>query len=212
MIEWLVVVVFCWTSCLFILVCADQFIHVVLSYLSPNSNSRCTCGEMCSNKRFQQVSADEQVRHRRIIRATWHKCWGWGVTCDGLASHPGTVAILLVASFCGDQDKQQKYFCGVKVCTRAEVVGFQIQPHTVYIKRLLKFYLDSVILLNVNNNYYYLLLFSRAVKLKLKFWKQRTKAGVWELLKILKRKSILLLLILHMYMSEVRSNNLSVIL
>ena len=30
-----------------------------------------------------------------------------GVTCDGLASHPGGVAILLVASFQGNQDKLQ---------------------------------------------------------------------------------------------------------
>ena len=31
------------------------------------------------------------------------KCWG--VTCDGLASHPGGVAILLVASCYGNWDK-----------------------------------------------------------------------------------------------------------
>ena len=30
------------------------------------------------------------------------KCWG--VTCDGLASHPGEVAILLVASCYGNRD------------------------------------------------------------------------------------------------------------
>ena len=38
-------------------------------------------------------------------------CWGnltnccWGVTCDGLASHPGGVEILLAASCHGNQDK-----------------------------------------------------------------------------------------------------------
>ena len=31
------------------------------------------------------------------------KCWG--VNCDGLASHPGRAAILLVASCCGNRDK-----------------------------------------------------------------------------------------------------------
>ena len=34
------------------------------------------------------------------------KCWE--VTCDGLASHPGGVAILLVASFYGNWDKLQQ--------------------------------------------------------------------------------------------------------
>ena len=29
----------------------------------------------------------------------------WGVTCDGLASHPGGVAILLVGSCYGNQDQ-----------------------------------------------------------------------------------------------------------
>ena len=33
------------------------------------------------------------------------KCWGGGFTCDGLASHPGGVAILLVASFYENRDK-----------------------------------------------------------------------------------------------------------
>ena len=37
-------------------------------------------------------------------------CWGnltncWGVTCDGLASRPGGVEILLAASCYGNQDK-----------------------------------------------------------------------------------------------------------
>ena len=37
-------------------------------------------------------------------------CWGnltnfWGVTCDGLASHPGGVEILLAASCYGNRDK-----------------------------------------------------------------------------------------------------------
>ena len=37
-------------------------------------------------------------------------CWGnltncWGVTCDGLASRPGGVEILLAASCCGNRDK-----------------------------------------------------------------------------------------------------------
>ena len=31
-----------------------------------------------------------------------------GVTCDGLASHPGGVAILLVASCYGNRDKLQQ--------------------------------------------------------------------------------------------------------
>ena len=30
---------------------------------------------------------------------------GWGVTCDGLASHPGGVAIFLVASCYGNRDQ-----------------------------------------------------------------------------------------------------------
>ena len=39
-------------------------------------------------------------------------CWGnvtnfWGVTCDGLASSPGGVEILLAASCCRNQDKFQ---------------------------------------------------------------------------------------------------------
>ena len=39
-------------------------------------------------------------------------CWGnltncWGVTCDGLASRPGGVEILLAASGYGNQDKLQ---------------------------------------------------------------------------------------------------------
>ena len=39
-------------------------------------------------------------------------CWGnltncWRVTCDGLASHPGGVEILLAASCYGNQDKLQ---------------------------------------------------------------------------------------------------------
>ena len=34
----------------------------------------------------------------------------WGVTCDGLASHPGGVAILLVASCYGNRDKLR--LCG----------------------------------------------------------------------------------------------------
>ena len=35
------------------------------------------------------------------------KCWGAGVTCDGLAFHPGGVAILLFASCYGNMDKPQ---------------------------------------------------------------------------------------------------------
>ena len=40
------------------------------------------------------------------------KCWGGGggVTCDGLASHPGGVAIFLVASCYGNRDKLR--LCG----------------------------------------------------------------------------------------------------
>ena len=39
-------------------------------------------------------------------------CWGnltncWGVTCDGLASRPGGVEILLAASCYGNRDKLQ---------------------------------------------------------------------------------------------------------
>ena len=33
----------------------------------------------------------------------------WGVTCDGLASHPGGVAILLVASCYGNRDKLRQF-------------------------------------------------------------------------------------------------------
>ena len=35
------------------------------------------------------------------------KCWG--ITCDGLVSHPGGVAILLVISCYVNQDKLQRY-------------------------------------------------------------------------------------------------------
>ena len=37
------------------------------------------------------------------------KCWGGGgVTCDGLVSHPGAVAILLIASCYRNRDKLQQ--------------------------------------------------------------------------------------------------------
>ena len=45
------------------------------------------------------------------------KCWE--VTCDGLAYHPGVVAILLVASCYGNQDKL--WLCGpLGLCARQE--------------------------------------------------------------------------------------------
>ena len=41
--------------------------------------------------------------YRRIVGENLTNCWG--VTCDGLASHPGGVEILLAASCYGNRDK-----------------------------------------------------------------------------------------------------------
>ena len=48
--------------------------------------------------------------YQRIVWGNLTNCWGnltnyWGVTCDGLASCPGGVEILLAASCYGNQDK-----------------------------------------------------------------------------------------------------------
>ena len=56
------------------------------------------------------------------------KCWG--VTCDGLASHPGGVAILLVASCYGNRDKLRR--CGpLGSCARLKHVQHQNTKVTV---------------------------------------------------------------------------------
>ena len=45
--------------------------------------------------------------YQQTVREKLRKCWK--VTCDGLASHPGGVAILLVASCYRNQDKLRRY-------------------------------------------------------------------------------------------------------
>ena len=67
---------------------------------------------LCSWARHFTLAAPLSTKEYKWVPANCQenlmKCWG--VTCDGLASHPGGVAILLVASCYGNRDKLRR--CG----------------------------------------------------------------------------------------------------
>ena len=62
---------------------------------------------LCSWARHFTLTLPPSIQEYKWVLAN---CWGnltncWGVTCDGLASRPGGVEILLAASCYGNQDK-----------------------------------------------------------------------------------------------------------
>ena len=62
---------------------------------------------LCSWARHLTLTVPPSTKEYKWVPAN---CWGnqtncWGVTCDGLASRPGGVEILLAASCYGNQDK-----------------------------------------------------------------------------------------------------------
>ena len=62
---------------------------------------------LCSWERHFTLTVPPSTQEYKWVPAN---CWGnltscWGVTCDGLASRPGGVEILLAASCYGNQDK-----------------------------------------------------------------------------------------------------------
>ena len=80
---------------------------------APDSGSRgpgSTPGRvivLCSWARYFTLTVPLSTQEYKWVPANCQgnltKCWE--VTCDGLASHPGGVAILLVASCYGNRDK-----------------------------------------------------------------------------------------------------------
>jgi len=66
--------------------------------------------ELCSWARHLTLTVPLATQEYKWVPAN---CWGsltncWGMTCDGLASHPGGVEILLAASCYRNQDKLQQ--------------------------------------------------------------------------------------------------------
>ena len=62
---------------------------------------------LCSRARHFTLTVPLSMQGHKWVLVN---CWGnltncWGVTCDGLASHPGGVEILLAASCYGNLDK-----------------------------------------------------------------------------------------------------------
>ena len=62
---------------------------------------------LCASTRHFTLTVPLSIQENKLVPAN---CWGnltkcWVVTCDGLASHPGGIAILLVASCYGNRYK-----------------------------------------------------------------------------------------------------------
>ena len=77
------------------------------SWLVRSSLDRAGDIVLCSWARHFTLTVPPSTQEYKWVPAN---CWGnltkcWGVTCDGLASRPGGVEILLAASCYGSQDK-----------------------------------------------------------------------------------------------------------